>query len=230
MEKEKKPHTFLKLFIGFLLGIAVCIGALYAANNFNLLNKFIKCETAEKKETQKDTSKDTTDTTPVEKTSVTAFYPNSIAVLHNGKVYVNVYGSTPEVDDLFGGGTYQTLVNTRKNYQPINIQNSSIKSGNEELKFQELTTSNVSGVFIYEAGQTINKNYSLLLVKEDGKVEIISLYSLITGRSKTTELKGLENIAYFTSKDNDGINTYAIDKDGNELNLNNIIPDNYKDY
>ena len=48
--------------------------------------------------------------------------------------------------------------------------------------------------------------------------------------TKTTEVKGLENISYFTSKDSDGVTTYAVDKDGNEININNMISDNYKDY
>ncbi len=227
MEKEKKPHTFLKLFIGCLFGIAITIGGLYAAKSFNLLDKIMKCDNKEVKETKKEEPKDIEDQ---ESYTVTSFYPNSIAILNNGRVYVNVYGSSSELEDLFGDGAYQTLTNTRKNYSPLNIQNLKVQTSNEELKAQELSTDKVSGIYVYEAGQTINDNYSLLLVKEDGSVEIISLYSLISGRTKTTEVKGLENISYFTSKDSDGVTTYAVDKDGNEININNMISDNYKDY
>ena len=224
---EKKPHTFLKIFIGLLLGIAITIGGLYAAKSFNLLDKILKCETKETKETK--TTDDSTEVVADDYTAI-KFYPSSTAVLYKGKVYVNIDGSTPQIDDLFGEGTYQTLINTRKNYQPLNIEHLKMQNSNEETKFQELATSNVTGVYVYEAGQTINTNYSLLLVKEDGKVEIISLYSLVTGRTKTTELKGLENISYFVSKNSSSVTTYAVDKDGNEINLTNIISDNYKDY
>jgi len=227
MEKEKKPHTFLKLFIGFLLGIAITIGGLYAAKSFNLLDKFIKCDNKEVKETKQEETKDEV---TEQSYTVTNFYPDSVAILNNGKVYVNVYGSSQQLEELFGDGAYQTLTNTRKNYSPLNIQNLKVQASNEELKVQELAINDVVGIYVYEAGQTINNNYSLLLVKKDGSVEIISLYSLISGRTKTTEVKGLENISYFTSKDSDGVTTYAIDKDGNEININNMISDNYKDY
>ncbi len=225
MEKVKKPHTFLKIFIGILLGIAITVGALVAANNFKLLDKFIKCETKEVKEQKEE------DTT-IEQSSyaITKFYPDSIAILDKGKVYVNVYGSSTELDSLFGDGTFQTLNTTRKSYQPYHFDNLKMQNANEEFKGMELATNDVKGIYVYEFGQDINKNYSLLLVKEDGNVEIISLYSLITGRTKTTEVKGLEDISYFTSKDNDGITTFAVDKDGNETNISSLISDNYKDY
>lgn len=226
MEKQKKPHTFLKIFIGLLLGIAITIGGLYAAYSFDLLDKYTKCDT-------KDTKKVKTEETKVEEhepLTVTSFYPNSIAIIHDGKVYVNIDGSTSQIDELFGSGTYQTLLNTKKNYTPLNIQYFEAQKANDVLKAQELTTNNVTGVYVYEAGQSINTNYSLLLVKKDGSVEIISLYSLITGRSKPTELKGLEDVSYFISKDNDGINTYAVDKEGNEIDISTMISDNYKDY
>ena len=41
--------------------------------------------------------------TPV---GITEFYPNSIAVLVDGEVYVNVYGSTLDIDNLYGTDTY----------------------------------------------------------------------------------------------------------------------------
>ena len=163
--------------------------------------------------------------TPV---GITEFYPNSIAVLVDGEVYVNVYGSTLDIDNLYGTDTYQTLINTRNNYQEFNFPLLNYKDEtNQSFTGMKLNTSNVKEIYAFASGQTFNNNYGLILLNEDGTVSIISLYSLITGNQNVTTIESLANITSISSSNDNGYTTYATDEQGMLYNMNDYIPTDY---
>ena len=47
------------------------------------------------------------------------------------------------------------------------INNLKLQNGNTEFTGMELATNDVKGIYVYEAGQDINTNYSLLLYFDD---------------------------------------------------------------
>ena len=163
--------------------------------------------------------------TPV---GITEFYPNSLAVLVEGEVYVNVYGSTQDIDNLYGTDTYQTLVATRNNYQTFNFPLLNYKDEtNQTFTGMKLNTSNVKEIYTFASGQTFNTNYGLIFLNEDGTVSIISLYSLINGNMDVTIIEGLANIASISSSNDNGYTTYATDEQGVLYNMNDYIPTDY---
>ena len=163
--------------------------------------------------------------TPV---GITEFYPNSIAVLVDGEVYVNVYGSTLDIDNLYGTDTYQTLINTRNTYQTVNFPLLNYKDEtNQSFTGMKLNTSNVKEIYAFASGQTFNNNYGLILLNEDGTVSIISLYSLITGNQNVTTIESLANITSISSSNDTGYTTYATDEQGMLYNMNDYIPTDY---
>ena len=160
--------------------------------------------------------------------SITEFYPDSIALLVDGKVYVNVYGSTIDIDNLYGSGTFQTLLATRDNYKSYNFEKINYKDElNKSFEGLELKTSNVKDVYAYAVGQDLTSNYGLILLNDDGTVSIISLYSLITGNTSVTDVTSLSNIVSISSSDNNGYYTVATDNLGVLYNMSDYIPTDY---
>ncbi len=159
---------------------------------------------------------------------ITKFYPNSLALLVDGDVYVNVYGSTLDIDNLYGTDTYQTLVATRNNYQTFNFPLLNYKDEtNQTFTGMKLNTSNVKEIYTFASGQTFNTNYGLIFLNEDGTVSIISLYSLINGNMDVTIIEGLANITSISSSNDNGYTTYATDEQGVLYNMNDYIPTDY---
>lgn len=158
------------------------------------------------------------------------FYPSSVAVLYNEEIYVNIYTSTIEIDNLFGEGSYQTLVSTRNNYQEYNFDELKVLGAmNETFKGMKLNVSGVKAVYSYANGQALNSNYGIFILKKDGTVYGISLYSLINGKKEVTHIPNLNNIVEFKSENISmgGMVTYAIDNKGNKNNLDDYVPQNY---
>ena len=159
---------------------------------------------------------------------ITKFYPNSLALLVDGDVYVNVYGSTLDIDNLYGTDTYQTLVATRNNYQTFNFPLLNYKDEtNQTFTGMKLNTSNVKEIYTFASGQTFNTNYGLIFLNEDGTVSIISLYSLINGNMDVTIIEGLANITSISSSNDNGYTTYATDEQGVLYNMNDYVPSDY---
>ena len=179
-----------------------------------------------------DDIKNTTSNTTVNTTTkigVTEFYPNSVAIVNDGSVYVNVYGTTTEIDNLFGNDSYKTLVATRNSYKEHTFNNFVYYIENQSFYGMKLNTNNVERVYTYEEGQALNSNYGLILLNNDGTLSIISLYSLINGKTdvKKIELSGIKNVI---SEDNEGMTTYAIKQNGEKVNLKDYIPTDYKQF
>ena len=160
--------------------------------------------------------------------SLIEFYPDSLSLLVDGKVYVNVYGSTTDIDNLYGANTFQTLLTTRNNYQEYSFEGLNYKDElNSTFTGMKLNISNIKEVYSFANGQTLANNYGLILLNEDGNVYIISLYSLIMGKKDVTKVESLNNIVSINSENNNGYYTYATDNLGVLYNMNDYIPKDY---
>lgn len=160
--------------------------------------------------------------------SLTEFYPDSLALLVDGEVYVNVYGRTTDIDNLYGTNTFQTLLTTRNNYQEYSFEGLNYKDElNSTFTGMKLNISNIKEVYSFAEGQTLANNYGLILLNEDGDVYIISLYSLIMGKKDVTKVESLNNIVSINSENNNGYYTYATDNLGVLYNMNDYIPKDY---
>lgn len=163
--------------------------------------------------------------------SVTHFYPDSVAITTNGSVYVSVYGSTHEIDELFSDGTYQKLfaiVNKYKAYKFDNFEY--IGQDNATFKGMKLNVKNIKKVYSFASGQTLQKNYGINLLNEDKTLSMISLYSLILGKTDVKPINGLSNIEKVVTEQNYGTYTYAVDANGKKYDLSKYVPENYKSF
>ncbi len=166
-----------------------------------------------------------------DKISVTDFYFDSVAIVSNGEVYVNVYGGTTDINNLFGEGTWDSLINTRANYKEYKFDNFEyMLNDNNTFNGMKLNTSNVDKVYSIAYGQVVSPNYGLILLNKDKTLAIISLYSLINGKTDVTPIAGLTDIENIVTENTNAMRTYAIDKDGNKIDLANYIPTDYKQF
>lgn len=178
--------------------------------------------------------KETQQKNDIKEVQVLEFYPSSLAFVYDGEVYAKVYGSTPELDNIFGTGTYETLINTiNDKYQEFNLDGLKVlNASNENFKGLKLNVSDVKNVYSYAYGQALSTNYGLIILKNDGNLYSISLYSLINGKTDVTPISNLSNIISLKTKASEGLSgglhTYAIDKDNQEYDLDNYISKDYK--
>ena len=146
-----------------------------------------------------------------------------IGVLYNGEVYVNVYDSTPNIDDIYGEGKYQTLLKTRESY--LEYEFDFLTINNNSKKWSKLNISNVKAIYNNEYGQDVsstNPKYGIIMLNEDKTVSYISISSLIEGKVETTKLNA-NNITSIETEDNMGLTTYLVDANGNRKDVNNYI-------
>ena len=172
-------------------------------------------------------SKDETDNTANENknnSEVLELSPiGGTAVLYNGEVYVNVYDSTPNIEDIYGEGKFQTLVKTRETYTEYEFD--ALTINNNDKKWSKLKISNVKAIYNNEYGQatsSTNPKYGIIMLNEDKTVSYISISSLIEGKVETTKLNA-NDITSVETEDNMGYTTYLVDANGNKKDVNNYI-------
>ena len=154
-----------------------------------------------------------------------------IAVLYNGEVYVNAHGSSPELVELYGDQVFQTLVNTRNNYQEYNFDELKVlDSMNKNFKGMKLNIYDVKAIYEYSHAYGTRKDDGIFIIKNDGTVYGISHYSLIKGKRDMTAITGLNNIVEFASDSIDVSITYAVDSTGNKYNMNDYVPQDYNQW
>ena len=145
------------------------------------------------------------------------------AVLYNGEVYVNVYDSTPNIDNIYGEGKFQTLRKTREAYAEYEFD--SLTINNNDKKWSKLNISNVKAIYNNEYGQatsSTNPKYGIIMLNEDKTVSYISISSLIEGKVETTKLNA-NDITSVETEDNMGYTTYLVDANGNKKDVNDYI-------
>ena len=146
-----------------------------------------------------------------------------IAVLYNGEVYANVQDSTSNIDDIYGDGKYQTLINTRTTYKEYSFEN--LQVNNNETKWGKLNISNIKEIHNNIYGQAMNSSnpkYGIIMIDNDNKVYYISIRDLIEGNTKVTQLN-VSNVADIVSEDNGEYTTYFINNNGKKEDVNRYI-------
>lgn len=148
---------------------------------------------------------------------------NGIAALYNGEVYVNVYDSTSNIDDVYGDGQYQKLMNTRNAYKEYSFGN--LQVNNNETKWLKLNVSKIKEIYNNVYGQAMsssNPKYGIIMIDNDDKISYISIKDLIDGNTNVTQLN-ISNITSIVSEDNDGYTTYLVDSNGKKEDVNKYI-------
>ena len=155
---------------------------------------------------------------------VVNFYPNSVAVLDGELAYVSINGSTQQIDNVFGQGMYQTLVNTQQGYQEFSFDNLEYSNGNVPFTGMKMNISGVTDIYVYESGQQINPEYGLMFRYIDNDLSYISLKKLIEGTDIPFAVY-LEDVEDVVTENDGGMTTYAILANGEKVNLADYIPD-----
>lgn len=209
----------LIIFIVISLGLGGFIGYDKLVNN--------KSENTDKVETDVNDNGEIESSTKTDSYQVLDLEPiGGTAVMYNGEVYVNVYDSTPTIDNVYGEGKFQTLMQTRNNYQEYSFGNLVVTI--EEIgstKWLKLNVSNVKLVHNNNYGQALsnaNPKYGIVMINSDGTVSYIRIEDLINGNSNPIKLDvtGVSNVV---TENNMGYTTYLLKSDGTKIDVNALI-------
>ncbi|MBE5806557.1 MAG: hypothetical protein E7313_07645 [Clostridiales bacterium] len=227
--EDKSKNTGLIIALVIFIIISLVLGG------FIVYDKIINNDTESTKITEKESNEQTTTTDNEQTTKKDAYQVlelapvGGIAVVYNGEVYVNVYDSTPNIDNIYGKGKFQTLTNTRNNYKEYNfgeliVTTKYINAGGSG-KWLKLNTSNVKLIYNNEYGQalsSVNPKYGIVMINSDSTVSYISTKDLIEGNVNTTKLDTTD-ISNVVTEDNGGYITYLVKSDGTKINVDTLI-------
>ncbi len=226
--EEKKSNRGLVIALVLFIVLSLGLGGYIVYNQFLNEPKDNSNEVSEDTQKEEESDIEEEEQTPI---SVVDFFFDSVAIVKDGEVYVNVYGTTSQIDDLFGAGTFQTLVATRGTYQEYTFDHFEYSFyDNSTFNGMKLNASNVDKVYSFAYGQVIENNYGLILLNKDKTLSMISLYSLITGKADVTPISGLSNIESVITESTSSMNTYAITQTGEKINLADYIPSDYQQF
>lgn len=209
----------LVIFIVISLGLGGFIGYDKLINN--------KSENNDNAETEVNDSVETETNTKADSYQVLDLKPiGGTAVIYNGEVYVNVYDSTPNIDNVYGEGKFQTLIKTRNNYQEYSFGNLIVTI--EEIgvtKWLKLNVSNVKLIHNNNYGQALSGNnpkYGIVMVNSDNSVSYIGIDDLINGNTNTTKLD-VTDVSNVVTENMGGYTTYLVKTDGTKIDVNTLI-------
>lgn len=225
MESKSNNKGLIVLLVIIVLGLG----------GFIAYDKLVKNDKECTKSTEKETDKTNTTTENKETTKKDAYQVlelaplGGIAVVYNGEVYVNVYDSTPNIDNVYGTGKYQTLENTRKNYKEYNfgelVVSTKYVNVAESGKWLKLNVSNVKAIYNNEYGQALsstNPKYGIVMINSDSTVSYISTKDLIAGNVNPTKLDATD-ISNVVTEDNGAYITNLVKSDGTKIDVNTLI-------
>lgn len=143
---------------------------------------------------------------------------------YNGDLYYsvsfleNIQDLQNKINYFYETGTYEKAQNQIKSY--INHTNG--------FKGKKLNIANVDKVIMIGSTQTCANQTGFIIIKKDGTISAISLYSLLVGKTEVTNISELKNIVNIEVKQacsdpRCGTAYFAIDKDGKEYKLDNYI-------
>lgn len=214
---------------GLIIALVIFIMISLGLGGFVVYDKLINNDTESTKITEKETNEKTT--TEVEQTTQKDTYQvlslspiKGHAVVYNGEVYVNVYDSTPNIDNVYGEGKFQTLVKTRNNYQEYSFGDLTV-SVDSTNKWLKLNTSSVKSIYNNEYGQALsstNPKYGVIMLNSDNTVSYITIKDLIEGNTNHTKLD-VTDISSVISENKGGITTYVVKSDGTKIDVNTLI-------
>ena len=197
----------LVIFIMISLGLGCFIGYDKLINSKSEIETNNNQNTETTPNTEDDTNKNTDSYQVLELAPI-----GGTAVMYNGEVYVNVYDSTPNIDNVYGDGKFQTLISTRNNYQEYSFGN-------------QLNVSNVKSIHNNNYGQALsstNPKYGIVMINSDSTVSYIGIGDLINGNANVTKLD-ITGVSNVVTEDNMGYTTYLVKTDGTKTNVNTLI-------
>lgn len=209
----------LVIFIVISLGLGGFIGYDKLVNN--------KSENNDNVETKVNDSVEPENSTKADSYQVLELAPiGGTAVMYNGEVYVNVYDSTSNIDNVYGEGKFQTLIQARNNYQEYSFGNLVVTI--EEIgltKWLKLNVSNVKLIHNNNYGQALsntNPKYGIVMINSDSSVSYIGIGDLINGNTNPTKLD-VTDVSNVVTENMGGYTTYLVKTDGTKIDVNTLI-------
>ncbi|MBR3661551.1 MAG: hypothetical protein IKN63_06630 [Bacilli bacterium] len=215
---------------GLIIVLVIFIMISLGLGGFIVYDKLINNDTESTKITEKETNEKTTTTKAEENTQKDTYQVLSLspikghAVVYNGEVYVNVYDSTSNIDNVYGEGKFQALVKTRNNYQEYSFGDLTVSVDNTS-KWLKLNVANVKSIYNNEYGQALsstNPKYGIVMINSDKTVSYIAIKDLIEGNVNPTKLDATD-ISNVVSEGKGGITTYLVKSDGTKIDVNTLI-------
>lgn len=211
----------LVIFIMISLGLGCFIGYDKLINSKSEIETNNNQNTETTPNTEDDTNKNTDSYQVLELAPI-----GGTAVMYNGEVYVNVYDSTPNIDNVYGDGKFQTLISTRNNYQEYSFGNLIVTTQHlGSSKWLKLNVSNVKSIHNNNYGQALsstNPKYGIVMINSDSTVSYIGIGDLINGNANVTKLD-ITGVSNVVTEDNMGYTTYLVKTDGTKTNVNTLI-------
>ena len=203
MNTNKKTHTRLVICLMIFIVLSVFLTAFIVYDKYLTPNKYQVLELS-----------------PI----------GGYAVLYNGEIYVNIYDSTLNIDNVYGEGKYQTLVKTADNYKEYDFDELVFKSKHttytdSSSKWLKLNVSDVASIYNNEYGQALsseNPKYGIIMINKDNTVSYIAVSDLIDGNTDVVKLN-VSDITDVVTEDNNGYSTYLINRDGTKTDVNSYI-------
>lgn len=228
---DSRKNIYIAIFVITTI-IAACL-AVYFKIDGDRKNMQVVDNTSNEK-TDVNTSETKVEVREVEKIKkigVTNFYMGSAAIVSDGNVFVNITNSVytnSYIKTLFGDEISNLLTEVKGKYVEYNFDGLDYCDQlNNKFTGLKLNTSNVNKVYIFEYGQMLNKNYGLILLNNDNTISVISLYSLLKGKTdvkKIDDLSDIESIVYESQT------PYAVKMNGEKVNLIDLVPNDYNEF
>ena len=152
----------------------------------------------------------------------------SLAVLDDGNVYVKLRDNYI-IFNIYDEETGKIYENTVKNYKSYTLKNLDYSNHyNGTFTGMKLNVKDVDNIYSYAYGHTIKDTTGLLLLNQDKTVSIISVKSLINGKTEVTKIPELKDIKeIYTDTSGQAADTYAVDNNGTEYKIRDYLKTDY---
>lgn len=218
---EKKNNIALYLVIGCMITLLGALLGIYVGKGLKGLvdrNCDKDCNTNKPSEVVEN----------VKKSKIVGIGWASLAVLDDGNVYVQLNGSY-NIIGIYDEETRKIIENTVKNYKSYTLKNIDYSSqSNGTFTGMKLNVKDVGNIYFYATGHTIKDTNGLLLLNQDKTVSIISMKSLINGKTEVTKIPELKDIKeIYTDTSGQAAETYAVDNNGTEYKIRDYLKTDY---
>lgn len=212
---EKKNNIALYLVMGCMITLLGALLGIYVGKGLVDCTCDKDCNTNKPSEVVEN----------VKKSAMIDVCYSALAILDDGNTYVNVNNASP-----FGNELEEILKETQKRYKSYEFKNvnylDSLNSGFTGIK---LNVADVSMIYNYTTeSSALTDKCGLLLLNQDKTVSIISMKSLINGKTEVTKIPELKDIKeIYTDTSGQASKTYAVDNNGTEYKIRDYLKTDY---
>lgn len=212
---EKKNNIALYLVIGCMITLLGALLGIYVGKGLVDCTCDKDCNTNKPSEVVEN----------VKKSAMIDVCYSALAILDDGNTYVNVNNASP-----FGNELEEILKETQKRYKSYEFKNvnylDSLNSGFTGIK---LNVADVSMIYNYTTeSSALTDKCGLLLLNQDKTVSIISVKSLINGKTEVTKIPELKDIKeIYTDTSGQAADTYAVDNNGTKYKIRDYLKTDY---